>query len=247
MKKQLILTAIAMMLMCVCAQAQNSTEGTLWLRNGNQITGTIEMQADGSAKVVTAAGDTFYFTASEIAGDDNAASKKGGKKNKANRQEEVRQVYVPQWNVVPGMKYSEYKNLYSARNYVFQPGDTYSPGLVTALSALFPGVGQACVGRWGSAFAFAFLDGVGAGLIGASSFDGYYHVEMVCAGIGVMALSRIWSAWNVNKVAKIKNLYLRDIRDLSAVQFNLEPYVGQIGTLAMQPQPFAGLTLRMSF
>lgn len=227
MKKQLILTAIAMMLMCVCAQAQNSTEGTLRLRNGNQITGTIEMQADGSAKVVTAAGDTFYFAANEIATFIDADSKGNT------------------GNVVPGMQYWQYKMLYSARDYVPQAGDKYSPGIVTAVSALFPAIGHACVGRWGSALVSAAIEGLcGCGIIAATQGESEYFGY---AGMGVAILNRVWSAINANKVAKIKNQYLQDIRGLSSLQFEVQPYVGQFGSLAMQPTTVTGLTLRMSF
>lgn len=227
MKKQLILTAIAMMLMCVCAQAQNSTEGTLWLRNGNQITGTIEMQADGSAKVVTATGDTFYFAANEISNFIDADSKGNT------------------GNVVPGMQYWQYKKLYSARDYVPQAGDKYSPGMVTAVSALFPAIGHACVGRWGSALGHLAVDGACGCMLYLGLVDGG-DMWVIIGATGAI-INRVWSAVSASKVAKIKNQYLQDIQGLSSLQIEVQPYVGQIGTLAMQPTTVTGLTLRMSF
>lgn len=233
MKKQLILTAITMMLMCLCAQAQNATEGTLRLRNGNQVSGKVEMQADGSAKVVTATGDTFYFAANEIATFIDAESM-------SNRE-----------NVVPGMQYWQYKKLYSARDYVPHAGDKYSPGMVTAVGALFPAIGQACVGRWGSALGHLAVDVVCGGMMYAGIVD--YTVDngsllwVSLIGAAGAIINRVWGAASASKVAKIKNQYLQDMQGLSSIQFEVQPYVGQIGTLAMQPTTVTGLTLRMSF
>lgn len=235
MKMQLIFTAITMMLMCLCAQAQNATEGTLRLRNGNQVSGTVEMQADGSAKVVTATGDTFYFAANEI----TQFSAADGTTNPLTSS-------ASSGDVVPGMKYWQYKKLYSARDYVPQAGDKYNPGLVTAIGALFPAIGQACVGRWGSALGHLAIDGACGFLIRSGSGDGtYLWVSLI--GVGGAIINRVWSAVSANKVAKIKNQYFQDIRGLSSIQFEVQPYIEQIGTLAMQPQPVTGLSLRMTF
>lgn len=233
MKKQFLLSAIAAMAMCLCANAQNVTEGTLILRNGQKVAGQIEMQADGSTKVVTATGDTFFFAASEI------ANVKSGS--------EAIVATASGASVTPGMKYPEYKKFYSARSYSRQEGDKYNPGLATALSVLLPGVGEACVGRWGNAAAFGLVDAACffvAGGMGGFQFNYFSEGHLALVG---MVLCRVWSAIDANKVAKIKNLYYRDINGLSSIQFNLEPYVGQIGTLAMQPTPVAGMTLRVSF
>ena len=266
MKRHLFLSAIVLMVMCLCASAQNAIEGTLLLRDGNKVSGLVETNPDGSAKVVTDTGDTFYFTASEI----DRFREKG----------ELQEV-------VPGMKYKEYKNYYSTWHYIQQTNDKYRPGLALALSALFPGIGEAYVGEWGRAAAFTLLDGAcltvfTLGLTNVSNEkynievpDYFYYIDeygynsidpkymaeyekilteyhnknmwtFIAGAIG-MGLCRLWSASDVNKVAKIKNLYYRDIRGLSSVQFDLEPCVGQIGALAMQPTSVAGLTLRITF
>lgn len=261
MKKHIILSAIAFLAVCLCASAQNSQEGTLRLRNGNQVTGQIEMQADGGAKVITTTGDTFYFSAGEISSFKAADNKKADKnkkqssrnKGKKEAAESAGQNTIPSSIAVPGMKYSEYKKMYSPHDYVRQNGDPYSPGLATALSCILPGVGQAVVGRWGSAVAFEWVDVAGtlsliAGLTGYSdNISAGNEILFIAGGGALMAITRIWSAINANKVAKIKNLYFRDVQGQSAVQFDLEPYVGQIGTLAMQPQTVTGLTLRITF
>lgn len=280
MKKRILLSIITWLIMCLCASAQNTFEGTIVLRSGGQVTGTVETQADGSVKVVTAIGDVFYFSDSEISNIVSANSRNSRQDRKEAREAEremrksnsatieqseqpaVNQSVSSFYGATPEMIYSQYERLYTASSYTRHNDDVYSPGLATFLSCMVPGVGQMYTGRLGSGLAFVAFEGacgflVGIGLsycevtknYGYNTYYDYYYPYrwMAYVGLGGAVICHVWSALNANKVAKIKNLYYRDLRSMSSLQLDIKPYFGQMGTLAMQPVPVTGLTLQLSF
>lgn len=154
-------------------------------------------------------------------------------------------------DVMPGMKYKEYKHFYKASDYEPQPGDKYSPALGGVLSWIIPGLGQMVNGEVGRGFKYFGSTIACSAVMGAGM--GLAYADMPVAGsivliAGAAALLAVDIAAIVDgvNVAKIKNMYNRDIRDMAAVKVNLSPY---FATVAGGPayQPVAGAALRISF
>lgn len=154
-------------------------------------------------------------------------------------------------DVMPGMKYKDYKKFYKASDYEPQPGDKYSPALGGVLSWIIPGLGQMVngeVGRgfkyFGSTIACSVVMGAGFGM----GYAGMPVAGSIVAAAGAVALLAVDIAAIVDgvNVAKIKNMYSRDINGMAAVKVDLSPY---FATLASGPacQPVAGAALRISF
>lgn len=174
----------------------------------------------------------------------------------------------PAQGVQPGMRYKDYHKLYRASDYVYQPGDQYSPVVGGVCSWLIPGLGQMICGELGRGFGWfggavgcGVVTGVGAGLIASSySYDYYtgelyYNTGMAAAGsilviAGCIALIGVDIAAIVDgvKVAKIKNMYNQDMRKLSSVSVELQPYFATTSSTPMTgTHPVAGASLRIRF
>jgi TM2 len=163
--------------------------------------------------------------------------------------------------IMPGMRYKDYHKLYKASDYVHVTGDRYSPALGGVLSFLIPGLGQMVCGEvgrgfswFGGAVACSVVMGVGVGLTaGAVSYD-YYDEDMAIAGL-VLTLAGSISLLSVDiaaivdgvKVAKIKNMYQRDTREMSSVKLDMSPYFAIAPTGIGSAAPVAGMSLRLSF
>lgn len=154
-------------------------------------------------------------------------------------------------NLVPGMKYKEYKDFYKARDYESQPGDKYSPALGGVLSWLIPGLGQMVngeVGRgfkyFGGAIACSVAMGVGSGLM-AADMNTSGAIIMLAGSVAFLCVD-IAAIVDGVKVAKIKNMYNQDMKKAASVNVNLSPYFATV-TAGPGCQPVAGASLRVSF
>ncbi len=155
--------------------------------------------------------------------------------------------------------YKEIKKNYRVRNYKHQIDDYYSPALAGISSAIIPGFGQMTCGETSRGYAFIGGYVVGAGIltIGLTSVFysgiGYLWSEgeteivgegAIIAGVSIFAINYVWSIVDAVRVAKIKNMYIRDQHKTNAIKFELSP------TVINNPLPNArntlgfGLTLR---
>lgn len=157
--------------------------------------------------------------------------------------------------VVPGMKYKEYKDLYTASMYRPAPGDPYSRGWAGVASLFIPGLGQGIDGEWLRGLAF-FGGSLACNVLAWSTADyvtsnGYTQVQFTgmsliatLASLGI----NIWSIVDAVHVAKIKNMYDQDIRSRRAMaDFKVEPFVAATPVGLTQARPVAGLAMRVTF
>ncbi len=170
----------------------------------------------------------------------------------------------PYAEVQPGMRYRDYEQFYNPRDYVYATGDRYSPVAGGICSWLIPGLGQMVNGEVGRGFAYlggaagcAVLTSVGAmlaaeGLIYMTSGQGYKSsvaiagVAIMYAGLAGLVIVDICAIVDGVRVAKIKNMYERDVRTLSSVMsIDLQPYIAT--TAGVDPTNVYGASLRITF
>lgn len=165
--------------------------------------------------------------------------------------------------IVPGLQYSDLKNIYYAREYKHMPGDPYSPALSAIGSFFIPGLGQFCCGERGRGLGmFAAGAAIDAAMIfSVTQFVYYIDVDGAIfkdvdeaakwAGasfgftLGALAYGVICSIDAVN-VAKVRNMYSRDLNKLQAVELNVYPSLDFART-QKGATPAAGVTLSMRF
>ena len=152
-------------------------------------------------------------------------------------------------HAVPGMKYRDYSSLYRAADYTWAPGDRYLPALSGVASFIIPGLGQMICGEVGRGFAFLGMT-VGVPVVAtvaAVAFDSYASMAS-CIAVGVLGCLAIdiWNIVDAVQVAKIKNMYLQDMRREYSFDMDLFPSVNCIPTSSGMQTSF-GLTLAMSF
>ena len=151
-----------------------------------------------------------------------------------------------------GMRYGEYRDFYRASDYVHIPGDPYSPALSGIASAIIPGFGQMICGEVGRGFAILGLSiGVPViGTVGAILCSGYDHSVTFGSAVAIVTLGSlavyVWNIVDAVQVAKIKNMYCRDIRNTYSASLKLYPSVGIIPASGGS-RTSVGLTLALNF
>ncbi|VBB44984.1 exported hypothetical protein [uncultured Paludibacter sp.] len=158
-----------------------------------------------------------------------------------------------------------YKNVPYHREY----GDPYNPWVAGIASYFIPGLGQMVCGETGRGF--AFLGGTTASyvvmIIGLSALgndyyyndyysDNYAHksgkenlytllaLSGACSTLGVY----IWSIVDAVHVAKVNNLYTRDLRRKEQVNIQLFPFIDtNKNTLSLNKMPALGFSLKVDF
>lgn len=155
--------------------------------------------------------------------------------------------------VVVGMRYREYKNLYNTKEYVPQRDDPYSRAWAGITSFIIPGLGQGIVGQWGRGFA---IIGTNVGLWVLQLSDTYAYddgtVEMGGLAWGAFAARlalNIWSICDAIHIAEVKNMYYQDLMaQRAALDLKVEPYFAYAPTSVQgYSQPTAGLSLKLNF
>lgn len=155
----------------------------------------------------------------------------------------------PAEGLIPGMKYKELKDIYSPSEYISMPGDPYSPGLSGVLSFLIPGLGQMICDEVGRGL--GFLGGsVGLAIVtGVGLVYSYYSTDAaivaIINSIGLLTLNII-AIVDAVKVAKVKNMYVQDMRSAYSFDLNLRPSIDYIPSVSGM-QPTVGLTLALNF
>lgn len=152
-------------------------------------------------------------------------------------------------------RYSINKLKYDSHMYYPEFGDPYNPALAGACSFLVPGLGQVVCGETGRGIAF-FGGYVGCVLvfeIGAMQLSNSLAYGNGTSGSGTMIMGAfgmlgvyIWSIADAVKVAKVNNLYIRDLRKTSALSLEVAPYITQISVNNQNTTP-VGLSLRVKF
>lgn len=169
--------------------------------------------------------------------------------------------------VRPGMRYRDYRDLYSAGDYAHMSGDPYIPALSGVCSFFIPGLGQMISGEVGRGFAWlGGIVGCGALVVTGSvvaAFGMSYStagqpatgmpialtgtILSIAGSIGILAVD-VASIVDAVKVSKIKNMYTRDIRDMSSADITFCPYVTSAVPFSGKGiAPAVGLSLNVRF
>ncbi len=160
--------------------------------------------------------------------------------------------------VVPGMRYQDYKGLYDSSRYMKQPNDPYSPFWAGFASFIIPGLGEAITGEWGRAAGF-FFSNLGIALSQSLIVNdtviregGYASYDQLPAGYWILMAGRIglnvWSICDSVKIAKIKDMYYQDMQaQRAALDIRLDPFFAYTPAGGSQLQPVTGFSLRLSF
>ncbi len=167
--------------------------------------------------------------------------------------------------VVPGLKYSDLKDMYSTKDYVKSYMDPYSPAWSGVASFIIPGLGQTICGEFGRGLCFFggnLACGIGTSvcftnLAKLTETDSNGKVTMkddpkvgtnilLIAGFCAAACAiDIWSIVDAVKVAKVKNMYSRDLYNHTS-SLNLYPSVDYVPS-SNGMQTTAGLSLALTF
>jgi len=85
------------------------------------------------------------------------------------------------------------------------------------------------------------------------NYDGMYYENNAGRGSGLMLIGltgmlavNIWSIVDAVHVAKVNNMYIRDLRKKSTMSLELKPYVDQISMCNQLVTP-VGMTMRVKF
>jgi len=157
-------------------------------------------------------------------------------------------------------RYSINKLKYDSYQYIPELGDPYNPAISGLCSFFVPGLGQMLSGEVGRGLGFLggyvgcyAICGVGyyQFLNSASGYSGYSGNPVtgfgtMFLGFGGMVAVSIWSIVDAVNVAKVNNMYIRDLRKTSSVNFEVEPFIETL-TINNQIVKPVGLTMRVTF
>ena len=148
--------------------------------------------------------------------------------------------------VAPMMKYKEMAKVYDYRLYQKSLYDRYSPAGSGVASFFIPGLGQMICGEWGRGF--AWLGGhVGCYMLTGISAIAESDTLVLMSIAGLLAID-ICSIVDGVRVAKVKNMYMEDLRKSGYYGFDVGfyPSVNYVRTTS-GVQPTAGMTLALRF
>lgn len=145
---------------------------------------------------------------------------------------------------IPSMKYRELKKIYDYRDYTKEPEQRYSPAGIGVASFFIPGLGEMICGEgWrGTAFLGGWLAGHVVSLVGIAELsDTIYYI-----GVTGAIATRVISTIDATRIAKVKNMYNRDLKKKYAFDLDLYPSMNYIKTTE-GIHPTTGLTLALKF
>ncbi len=169
--------------------------------------------------------------------------------------------YAASGDVQPGMRYKVYKKFYDPRSYYYKPGDRYSPVVGGLCSWIIPGLGQMINGEVGRGFGYlggaigaCALMGIGSAVGTAGEAGDFGEVEdtriaapiLIIAGAAALLAIDICAIVDGVRVAKIKNMYERDVREMTNVSVKLQPYIATTSGIG-NSNVAAGASLRVTF
>ena len=161
-------------------------------------------------------------------------------------------------------KYKDIRHLYDVKDYFESEDDVYSPSVAGFISFLLPGFGQIFEDEWERGLGIIAVN-LGCGVTewlgcamtiytleeGQSYYRDYGYQSsalnrkaVYCLGGTLLIASahlvfNVWNVYDAIRIAKVKNLYYRDI--------SLEPHFAFTPTPATGFQPAPGLSLKLSF
>lgn len=149
----------------------------------------------------------------------------------------------------PGLAYREYRPYYRPSDYMPVYGEPYSPAWAGIASFFIPGLGQMVSGEVGRGC--AFLGGtIGLGLLTglgtAALFDNVAGTVVALVGSVAMLSVDIWAIVDAVQVAKVKNMYYRDVRQGYSLDMKIYPSVGYMPS-SSGAQTSVGLALALEF
>lgn len=185
-----------------------------------------------------------------------------GSKEIFNQNDKTQKTALPE-GVRPGMMYKELKGIYDYNLYTPQYSDPHNIFAAGLCSFFIPGLGQMISGEVGRGFGFlggsvgcALIYGIGGALV-IGSMDPYSgDVNTSVMGVGtVLAIGGliglitvdIYSIVDAVRVAKVKNMYMRDLQGLSTFELKLSPYIQPASIQNFNTSASVGLTLKARF
>lgn len=166
--------------------------------------------------------------------------------------------------VVPGLKYSQLKNLYNPKDATYLADPEYGTGRAW-LNLLVPGLAQYTMGEGGLGTRYLLFGLLGEGLVSLAAYDSYmddidpqytpifstnsgdYYWIPVFGGAAILIADYICSISNAKKVARVKSLYDYDLKKLGRqVSFETMPFIAPV-RVGDKVQPAAGVTFAMQF
>lgn len=139
------------------------------------------------------------------------------------------------------MSYKDKKKRYPLKSYVRDPMDSYNPKISGLLSFLIPGVGQMYAGESKRGLEMLLFDAVlSVGYLVILNFDIYEKNNSFyddgddnpvqgwpyVLGGAILAFD-IYTIIDAVKVAKVNNMYERELRKRNNLSFNLHPFYNQ--------------------
>lgn len=253
MKKNIFIVALFMLFSVISfsASAQNGNmEDVVYLKNGSVIHGTIiEQVPNESLKIKTKDGSVFVYKMADL--------DKITKEQIPNTTSNIGNNYSANpYATIPTSSYKQIKMNYNYKMYVPHPSDPYNPTVSGICSWLIPGTGQMICGETGRGLGFlggylgcSALMGIGSGIIS----NAYYYddsaivtgsIFVLLGALGCVTVD-IWSIVDAVHVAKVKNMYVGDMRSkTSSLNIELSPYIDQISMNNEVVRPI-GLTMRV--
>lgn len=241
-------------------------EDVVYLKNGSIIRGIIiEQIPNESLKVKTKDGSIFVYNMTEV--------DKITKEQMVNMRANTGNINYSgnQYSYIAPASYKQIKMDYNYHMYVPQLSDPYNPTVAGVCSWIIPGLGQMVCGETGRGLGFLggsigcyLVAGIGSALIVGSSSDYYssyshsYYYDnnsggrtsgaiLMVVGLAGMVAVDIWSIVDATHVAKVKNMYVSDMRNrTSSLKLEVSPYVDQISMNNEIVRP-VGLTMKVKF
>ncbi len=258
MKRNILLVALLVLISTISlhVNAQTSNmEDVVYLKNGSIIHGIIiEQIPNESLKIKTKDGSVFVYKMVEVI--------KLTKEETANTSMNAGNAYNSnnyignQYSNVVAPSYNQIKNKYNYRMYTANPTDQYNPTISGLCSWFIPGLGQVICGEtgrglgyFGGTLACSLVMSLGAGIASASYYDdGAMIAGSLLTLVGAIGLLTVDIAAIVDatRVAKVKNMYINDMRNKTSLNFELSPYVDQISMQNEIVRP-VGMTMRVKF
>lgn len=161
---------------------------------------------------------------------------------------------TPVEGITPNMKYKQLKALYNYKEYTPTLADKHSPAWSGVASFFIPGLGECINNEWGRGLG-KFFGNVAlmttANICVQRSYVDYAPAWQIEIGVALACYAAalgldIWSIVDAVRIAKVKNMYEQDLRQLYTFDVDLYPSVNYI-QVGNKIQPTAGFTLAMKF
>lgn len=152
----------------------------------------------------------------------------------------------------PNMTYRQLQHIYDYSTYIPHFMDRYSPGWIGFASFLIPGLGECICEEWGRGlvkFGSNVVLATTASIFTMKSYrDVNWRLDIAVAVICYAAVFGIdiWSIVDAVRIARVKNMYTRDLMNQYSIDVDLFPSVNYV-QIGNKVQPTAGLTLALRF